>query len=157
MNKKSLGFTLIELLVVISIISLLSSVILASVKDARDKAEKAALRQYMGQLVNALELYRSDNNKYPTSDQENIKDLVDYDLNPYISYQNISKLIFASGYTAPSGASRYSCSSSQPNNGEYMISLTSKRSDLNLPKLYYNGTTIDNGPNYFYCASLAVR
>lgn len=59
------GFTLIELLVVIAIISLLSSVVLAALRDARDKANQKAFRQGMQQLINALELYKVDNGKYP--------------------------------------------------------------------------------------------
>lgn len=65
MQRKDLGFTLIELLVVVAIISLLSSVILASVKDARQKAQDSAVRQSISQLINALELYRSDYGTYP--------------------------------------------------------------------------------------------
>lgn len=68
MNKKSLGFTLIELLVVVAIISLLSSVILALVKDARQKAQIKAFRSEVQQLINALELYRADNGIYPGQD-----------------------------------------------------------------------------------------
>ncbi len=59
------GFTLIELLVVISIISLLSSVVLASVRDARDKAQGSQYIQGALQLQNALELYKADYGKYP--------------------------------------------------------------------------------------------
>src|SRR3989344_3863695 len=59
------GFTLIELLVVISIISLLSSVILASLNSARGKAHDAARRQGLVQMRNALELYRVENGRYP--------------------------------------------------------------------------------------------
>jgi prepilin-type N-terminal cleavage/methylation domain-containing protein len=55
------GFTLIELLVVISIISLLSSIVLASVQDARDKAKGTAFRQNVDQFIKAIELYRLDN------------------------------------------------------------------------------------------------
>jgi prepilin-type N-terminal cleavage/methylation domain-containing protein len=44
--KNNKGFTLIELLVVISIIGMMSSVILASVNTARDKAKKAAAQKF---------------------------------------------------------------------------------------------------------------
>jgi len=65
--KKS-GFTLIELLVVISIISLLSSIILAVVQDARVKARNSAKNSLALEYVKALELYKSDHNgTYPIS------------------------------------------------------------------------------------------
>jgi prepilin-type N-terminal cleavage/methylation domain-containing protein len=49
-----MGFTLIELLVVISIISLLSSVVFASLSDAREKARYAANQQMDGSFNRAL-------------------------------------------------------------------------------------------------------
>mgnify|MGYP001616556751 CR=1 FL=1 len=48
--KKS-GFTLVELLVVISIISLLSSIVFASVNSARNKARYARARAELNQFV----------------------------------------------------------------------------------------------------------
>lgn len=61
---KKRGFTLIELLVVISIISLLSSVIMASVTSARMKARDVAVKQSILQLRNLIELGRNDVNNY---------------------------------------------------------------------------------------------
>lgn len=57
------GFTLIELLVVISIISLLSSIVLSSVQDARNKAKATAFRQNVEELKKAIELYRLNNDE----------------------------------------------------------------------------------------------
>ncbi len=67
LNKDKRGFTLIELLVVISIIGLLSSIVLASLQDARAKGRDAKRLSDMRQIQNALELYRSQNNTYPTT------------------------------------------------------------------------------------------
>jgi type II secretion system protein G len=68
MNKN--GFTLIELLVVISIISLLSSVVLASLNDARGKARDAQRIQQLKQVQAALELYYSENGEYPSGNPQ---------------------------------------------------------------------------------------
>ncbi len=62
------GFTLIELLVVISIISLLASVVLSSVKNTRSKARDAQRQQDIHQIQNALELYYAVNRAYPNTD-----------------------------------------------------------------------------------------
>ncbi len=48
------GFTLIELLVVISIIGVLSSVVLASVTQARDAAREARAKQEIREIRNAI-------------------------------------------------------------------------------------------------------
>lgn len=53
------GFTLIELLVVIAIIGLLSSVVLASLNAARQKARVAAARQDILQIARAVEAARA--------------------------------------------------------------------------------------------------
>ena len=67
-GKIKRGFTLIELLVVVSIISLLSTVVLASLKDAREKAIASKTRAEFEEFIKALELYKADNGFYPYQD-----------------------------------------------------------------------------------------
>lgn len=65
-STKEAGFTLIELLVVIAIVGLLASVILASLKSARERTYDAQIKSDMTQVRNALELYAGANNySYP--------------------------------------------------------------------------------------------
>lgn len=63
--KTQMGFTLIELLVVISIIGLLSSVVLASLNNARAKARDATRLSEVIQIRNAVNLYYADNGGFP--------------------------------------------------------------------------------------------
>lgn len=60
-KKETEGFTLIELLVVISIISLLSSIVLASLGTAREKARYASAQSGMQSLSTELFLIGSQN------------------------------------------------------------------------------------------------
>ena len=61
MIKRNKGFRLIELLVVIAIIGILSSVVLASLNTAREKARDARRISDIKQLQLALELNADDN------------------------------------------------------------------------------------------------
>lgn len=63
--RKNKGFTLIELLVVIAIIGILSSVVLASLNTAREKARDVRRIVDVKQIQIALELYFDDNGNYP--------------------------------------------------------------------------------------------
>ncbi len=71
-KKYKLGFTLIELMVVISIIGLLSSIVLASLKDARDKANVVKFSSEINQFKTALELYRADKGEYPYENKSSL-------------------------------------------------------------------------------------
>jgi len=63
--KRDKGFTLIELLVVIAIIAVLSSVVLASLKDSREKAVEAKVLLEKQSVQNAFAIYFTDNNYFP--------------------------------------------------------------------------------------------
>lgn len=66
--REQKGFTLIELLVVIAIIGILTSVVLASLNNARAKGRDAKRVSDMKQLQLALEFYYDANsNTYPNS------------------------------------------------------------------------------------------
>jgi type II secretory pathway pseudopilin PulG len=54
------------LLVVVAIISLLTSIVLASLKDARNKARASQTLQTLLQIRTAAELYKNDTGVYPS-------------------------------------------------------------------------------------------
>lgn len=76
---KNKGFTLIELLVVITVIGLLSSIILVSVEDARNKARNNRKNQIVNQYVRAASLYLEKYGEYPDPGSVNF----DWCLGPY--------------------------------------------------------------------------
>jgi prepilin-type N-terminal cleavage/methylation domain-containing protein len=63
-SRQQAGFTLIELLVVIAIIGLLSSVILASLNQARAKGHDAAIKSEMSQMVTLYQEQYNDTGSY---------------------------------------------------------------------------------------------
>ncbi len=65
--RKNKGFTLIELLVVIAIIGLLSTLAVVSLNNARIKARDARRQSDLKQIATAMELYYSNNNRYPVN------------------------------------------------------------------------------------------
>ena len=64
-QNKSPGFTLIELLVVISIIGILSSIVLALLSGAKEKASSSQVNLQLDEYVKALALYKSNHDYFP--------------------------------------------------------------------------------------------
>ena len=67
--KKQRGFTLIELMVVLAIIGILAALVVPSVLGRADDARVTAARTDVGNLAQALKLYKLDNQRFPTAEQ----------------------------------------------------------------------------------------
>ena len=67
--SRSRGFTLIELMVVLVIIGVLAALIVPNVLDRTDDARVTAARTDVNNLMQALKLYKLDNQRYPSSEQ----------------------------------------------------------------------------------------
>jgi general secretion pathway protein G len=68
-NKGEEGFSLVELMVVIVIIGLLATIVIINVMPAADRAAVTKARADIATLEQAIELYRLDHLRYPTSDE----------------------------------------------------------------------------------------
>jgi len=65
----SAGFTLIELMMVLLIIGVLAALIVPNVLNRADDARVTAAKTDVTNLMQALKLYRLDNQRYPTAEQ----------------------------------------------------------------------------------------
>jgi general secretion pathway protein G len=63
------GFTLIELMVVLVIIGVLAALIVPNVLNRAEDARATAARTDVNNLMQALKLYRLDNQRYPSAEQ----------------------------------------------------------------------------------------
>lgn len=67
--QRQRGFTLLEVMVVLVIIGLLVAIVAPNVLDNQDKAMVQKARADISSLEQALEMYRLDNFRYPTTEQ----------------------------------------------------------------------------------------
>ncbi|MFW5970298.1 MAG: type II secretion system major pseudopilin GspG, partial [Halofilum sp. (in: g-proteobacteria)] len=63
------GFTLIEVMVVVAILAILAAVVVPRVMDEPGKARRAKAAQDIRAIESALDLYKLDNFRYPSTDQ----------------------------------------------------------------------------------------
>ena len=68
-NAEQYGFTLIELMVVVVILSVLAAVVIPRVMDRPQQARISAAQNNIRALMSALDMYKLDNYRYPTTDQ----------------------------------------------------------------------------------------
>lgn len=68
-RQRQRGFTLMEIMVVIFIIGLLIAVVAPSVLGNQDKAMRQKVLADLSTLEQALDMYRLDNLRYPTTEQ----------------------------------------------------------------------------------------
>ena len=63
------GFTLLEVMVVVVIIGILAALVVPRIISRPDEARAIAAKQDIASLLQALKLYRLDNQRYPTTEQ----------------------------------------------------------------------------------------
>lgn len=68
-RRAARGFTLIEIMVVVVIMGVLAALVVPRLMGRTDDARILAAKQDIATLMQALKLYRLDNQRYPTTEQ----------------------------------------------------------------------------------------
>jgi general secretion pathway protein G len=68
-RSKSRGFTLIEIMVVVVIMGILAALVVPKLMGRADDARIIAAKQDISTIMQALKLYKLDNQRYPTTEQ----------------------------------------------------------------------------------------
>jgi len=84
MRIRSRGFTLIEIMVVVVILAVLGALVVPKILENVDKARVTRAKSDIQAIETALDLYRLDNFKYPTTEQ-GLQALVKQPVDPTIT------------------------------------------------------------------------
>lgn len=68
-RQRARGFTLIEIMVVIVILGVLAAIAVPRIMSKPDEARVRAAQTEIAQILQALDLYRLDNQRYPSTEQ----------------------------------------------------------------------------------------
>jgi type II secretion system protein G len=102
------GFTLVEMMIVVAIIAILVAILMPNFMRARAQAQTASCMMNLKEIATAMELYQSDNNRYPGASKAPLN-ASDTNLLPYIKQPPLDP-------AAPSTSS-YVYSTTNPNAG----------------------------------------
>jgi general secretion pathway protein G len=91
------GFTLIEMMIVVAIIAILVSILVPNFIRARAQAQTAACEANLKEIATALELYETDNDRYPTSGSVNGSNT---ELQPYLKQTPVDPAAGTGAYYA---------------------------------------------------------
>ena len=69
MQSRQRGFTMIELMVVIVILGILASLVVPNLMGNKEKADHQKVVSDIVALESALDMYKLDNSRYPTTEQ----------------------------------------------------------------------------------------
>lgn len=67
--RRQRGFTLLEIMVVVVILGILAALVVPRIISRPDEARAIAAKQDIASLMQALKLYRLDNQRYPSTEQ----------------------------------------------------------------------------------------
>ncbi|MEZ5507693.1 MAG: type II secretion system major pseudopilin GspG [Gammaproteobacteria bacterium] len=68
-NLRQQGFTLIEVMIVVAILGILATLVVVNVAGSTDKALVSATKSDLQAIKQALDLYKLDNYRYPSTEQ----------------------------------------------------------------------------------------
>ncbi|MCL6407492.1 type II secretion system major pseudopilin GspG [Dickeya dadantii] len=69
MERRQRGFTLLEIMVVIVILGVLASLVVPNLMGNKEKADRQKAISDIVALESALDMYKLDNSRYPTTEQ----------------------------------------------------------------------------------------